>query len=103
MIYRQMIIQTKLPGAYSHQKPWNLGVQSAHGLVLSVGFVIGMMVALLKQMHLQNDTGLYAIYVDVRMRRKRGERGSIRRKGGKEGARERRCSMAVVVVGSYSS
>ena len=37
-------------------------VQSAHGLNLSAGEVIGMMVALLKHMHLQNETGLYAIY-----------------------------------------
>jgi hypothetical protein len=37
-------------------------VQSAQGFDLSVGSDIGMMVALLKQMHLQKETGLYAIY-----------------------------------------
>jgi hypothetical protein len=37
-------------------------LQSAQGFDLSVGSVIGMIVALLKQMHLQNETGLYAIY-----------------------------------------
>jgi hypothetical protein len=33
-------------------------VQSAQGFDLSVGSDIGMMVALLKQMHLQKETGL---------------------------------------------
>jgi hypothetical protein len=36
------------------------GEQSAQGLEGSVGSVMGMMVALLKQMHLQKETGLYA-------------------------------------------
>jgi len=34
--------------------------QSAQGLEGSVGSLMGIMVALLKQMHLQKDTGLYA-------------------------------------------
>jgi hypothetical protein len=37
-------------------------IQSWHGFDLSVGSVIGMIVALLKHIHLQNDTGLYASY-----------------------------------------
>ena len=36
------------------------GGQSAQGLEGSVGSLMGMMVALLKQMHLQKETGLYA-------------------------------------------
>jgi len=37
--------------------------QSEQGLEGSVGSVMGMMVALLKHMHLQKETGLYASYL----------------------------------------